>query len=157
MNKVILLTVLSAGLIALTFGAAALAGENKTVTYENTIKKIQQDRCLACHGLDSPTLEEFDRDKAGFKKKLKGPRMDTYENLMVFVNGQDAGALMRRLDDGKNTKDGKPGKMYAYLADDDHERAERLEKYKKWVGSWNLKQHKNLTKAELNAIKAPMK
>ncbi len=156
MNKVILLTVLSAGLIALTFGAAS-ADENKTVTYENTIKKIQQDRCLACHGLDSPTLKEFDSDKEGFKKKLKGPRMDTYENLMVFVNGQDAGALMRRLDDGKNTKGGKPGSMYAYLADDDHERAERLEKFKKWVGSWNLKKRKDLTEAELNAVKAPMK
>ena len=51
--------------------------------------------------------EEYGKDKEGFRKKMKGPRMDTYENLMIFVNGKDTGALMRRLDDGKNTKDGK--------------------------------------------------
>jgi hypothetical protein len=156
MNKVIVPTVLSAGLVALTFGAVAVA-EKKTVTYENTIRKIQDERCLACHGPDSPTIEEFDKDKAGFKKKQKGPRMDTYENLMVFVNGSDAGALMRRLDDGKSTKDGKPGNMYVYLADDDRERAERLAKFKKWVGSWNLKKRNELTEAELKAVKAPKK
>lgn len=134
---------------------AALADEKKTITYSNTIKKIMDNRCLACHGPDSPTIEEFDKDKDGFKKKLKGPRMDTYENLMIFVNGSDAGALMRRLDDGKHTKDGKPGNMYANLADDDRERAERLAKFKQWVGSWNLKKRKELTEAELKAVKAP--
>ncbi len=156
MNKVIILTVLTAALIELMFATAA-ASETNTVTYENTIKKIQQDRCLACHGPDSPTIEEFDKDKQGNKKKLKGPRMDTYENLMVFVNGQDAGALMRRLDDGNNTKDGKPGKMYIYLADSERERVENLEKFKQWVGSWNLKRRKDLSAAERNAVKAPMK
>ena len=29
--------------------------------------------------------------------------MDTYANFMIFVNGKETGALMRRLDDGKNT------------------------------------------------------
>lgn len=48
------------------------------------------------------------RDKEGYKKKNKGPRLDIYESLMVVVKGSDAGALMRRLDNGKNTKDGKP-------------------------------------------------
>jgi len=38
------------------------------------------------------------------------PRLVTYGNLMVMVKGSDAGGLMRMLDDGKNTKDGKPGK-----------------------------------------------
>jgi mono/diheme cytochrome c family protein len=156
MNKTAIATTLGAGLMVLAFGAAS-ADEKKTITYANTIKKIMDDRCLACHGPDSPTIEEFDKDKAGFKKKLKGPRMDTYENLMVFVNGSDAGALMRRLDDGKNTKDGKPGNMYVNLADDDHERAERFAKFKKWVGSWNLKKRAELTEAELKAIKAPRK
>ncbi len=155
MNKFIFLTLLCTGLIPLTFAAAAMASEKKSITYENTIKKIHADHCLACHGADSPTIEEFDRDKEGFKKKLKGPRMDTYENLMVFVNGQDAGALMRRLDDGNNTKDGKPGNMYVHLGNDDYERAEQLEKYKQWVGSWNLKQRKSLTEVELKAVKAP--
>ena len=49
--------------------------------------------------------------------------MDTYEDLMIFVNGKDAGALMRRLDDGKNTKDEKPGDMYKTLGGTDTERA----------------------------------
>lgn len=131
------------------------ANERKTITYANTIKQIMENRCLACHGPGSPTIEEFDKDKEGFKKKLKGPRMDTYENLMIFINGKDAGAIMRRLDDGKHTKDGKPGNMYVNLADDDHERAERLMKFKQWVGSWNLKKRKELTEAELKAVKAP--
>jgi hypothetical protein len=34
--------------------------------------------------------------------------VDTCESLMVVVKGSDAGALMRRLDNGKNTRDGKP-------------------------------------------------
>ncbi|MEK7816253.1 MAG: cytochrome C [Pseudomonadota bacterium] len=156
MNKVIIPTVLSAGLIALTFGVAS-AAEKKTVTYENTIKKIMDDRCMACHGADSPTIEAFKKDEPGFKKKMKGPRMDTYENLMVFVNGSDAGALMRRLDNGKHTKDGKPGNMYVNLADDDRARAARFAEFNKWVGSWNLKKRKELTEAELKAVKAPKK
>jgi len=49
-----------------------------------------------------------ERDKEGYKKKNKGPRLDTCESLMVVVKGSDAGALMRRLDNGKNTRDGKP-------------------------------------------------
>ena len=43
---------------------------------------------------------------------LKGPKMDSYKNLIIMVNGTDSGALMRRLDDGKSAKDGKPGNMY---------------------------------------------
>jgi hypothetical protein len=49
-----------------------------------------------------------ERDKEGYKKKNKGPRLDTCESLMVVVKGSDAGALMRRLENGKNTRDGKP-------------------------------------------------
>lgn len=127
------------------------------VTYEKDIKKIQMERCMVCHGSNSPTSEEFDKDKEGFKKKMKGPRMDTYKNLMVFVNGDDAGAIMRRLDDGKNTKDGKPGNMHQYLGATDAEKAKNLETFKKWVGSWNLKKKADITPDEAKAIKAPEK
>jgi len=48
--------------------------------------------------------------------------MDTYKNLMVFVNGKDTGALMRRLDDGKNIKESQPGNMYKWLGSTDEER-----------------------------------
>jgi hypothetical protein len=64
---------------------------------------------------------------------------------------------MRRLDDGKNTKDGKPGNMYNYLGNNPAERAARLDTMKKWVGSWNLKRRKELSEAELAAITAPEK
>lgn len=127
------------------------------VTYEKDIKGVIEKRCLFCHGQKSPTMEEFHKDKEGYKKKMKGPKLDTYANLMVVVKGSDAGALMRRLDDGKNTKDGKPGNMYTHLGNTDAERAANLEIFKKWIGNWTLKRSKELTKEELQAIKAPEK
>ena len=135
-------------------GGYSIATEKGVVTYEKDVKKVISEKCLFCHGSDSPTIDEFDNDKEGFKKKMKGPRMDTYQNLMIFVNGKDAGALMRRLDDGKNTKDGKPGNMYQYFGKTDDERAKNLEVIKKWVSNWTLKRKKELTKDELKAIKA---
>jgi mono/diheme cytochrome c family protein len=128
-----------------------------TVTYEKDIKGIIAKQCLSCHGSDAPSMEEFKRGEDGYKKKMKGPRYDTYANLMVVVKGSDAGALMRRLDDGKNTKDGKPGNMYTYLGSADAQRSANLETFKKWVGSWSLKRRKELSTEELDAIKAPEK
>jgi hypothetical protein len=76
---------------------------------------------------------------------------------MVVVKGSEAGALMRRLDDGKNTKDGKPGNMHLNLGGTDAERAANLELFRKWIGNWTLKRRKDLGKEELEAIKAPEK
>jgi len=129
----------------------------ETVTYEKDIKGIVAKQCLSCHGSDAPSMEEFKRGEDGYKKKMKGPRYDTYANLMVVVKGSDAGALMRRLDDGKNTKDGKPGNMYTNLGSTDAERSAHLQAFKKWVGNWTLKKKKELSKGELEAIKAPEK
>ena len=83
--------------------------------------------------------------------------MDTYENLMIFVNGKDAGALMRRLDDGKNTKEGKPGNMHKHLGKIDSERAANLEMIKKWIGGWTLRRRSEMTEDDLRAIKAQAK
>ena len=127
------------------------------VTYEKDIKGIIAKQCLICHGSDSPAMEEFKRDQEGYKQRKKGPRADTYGALMVMVKGSDAGALMRRLDDGKNTKDGKPGNMHASLGGTDAERSANLETFRKWVGSWTLKRKKELGKGELEAIKASEK
>lgn len=132
----------------------SVAAEKSAVTYEKNVKQIMSEKCLSCHGSDSPTIDEFKKDKEGFKKKMKGPRMDTYENLMIFVDGKDAGALMRRLDDGKNTKDGKSGNMHQYLGKTDSERAAMLEIIKKWVGGWTLKKKTEMTEEDLKAIKA---
>ena len=139
--------------------AAALSGaaSAQSVTYENTVKKLVAERCAACHISGAPSMAEFQANKASWEKKFKGPKMDDYDSVIVMVKGGDAGALMRRLDDGKNTKDGKPGNMYNYLGSNPGERAERLAKMKQWVGSWSLKRRKDLSDAELKAITAPEK
>lgn len=134
-------------------GAPPAAPER--VTYENTIRALVHKRCGECHGPKSPTMAEFDKDKERYKKDDKGPRYDTYENLLVVVNGSDTGALMRRLDDGKNTKDGKPGNMHENLGDDDAERAANLAVFKRWVGGWTLKRSTEISPAERAAILAP--
>lgn len=147
--------ILIAAFVVIGIAVPVFAGE--AVTYEKDIKGIIAKRCIFCHGPKSPTIEEFDKDKEAYKKKMKGPKLDTYANVMVMVKGSDAGAMMRRLDDGKNTKDGKPGNMYERLGSTDAERAANLEIFKKWVGNWTLKRSKELSKEELEAIKAPEK
>ena len=146
---------IATGALTALSGAAAA----QSVTYENTVKKLLAERCAGCHfsAKGAPSMAEFQKDKAGWTKKFKGPKMDDYDSVIVMVKGSDAGALMRRLDDGKNTKDGKPGNMYNYLGKDDGERAERLQKVKQWVGSWSLKRRNELSAAELKAITAPEK
>lgn len=140
-------------LMVFVTGSAFAAGID-VATYDKDIKKIISEQCLSCHGSDAPTMEEFKKDQEKFKKAMKGPRADTYANLMVMVNGSDTGALMRRLDDGKNAANGKPGNMYDYLGQTDGERAKNLEVIKKWIGGWTLKRNKDITEEERKAIKA---
>ena len=150
-----LMKVVGAVVFLTVFAAwSVFAAEKGAVTYEKDIKNIVSARCILCHGSNAPTIEEFKKDEEGFKKKMKGPRMDTYSNLMIFINGSDTGALMRRLDDGKNTKDGKPGNMYNKLGGTEEERAANFKLIKEWVGGWTLKRSKDITKDELAAIKA---
>ena len=150
----------ASGLVALgAMAAFAGAAAAQSVTYQNTVKKVLDERCSACHysSKGAPTMADFQKDKEAWTKKFKGPSLADYASVMILVKGSDAGALMRRLDDGKNTKDGKPGNMYNYLGKDAKERAERLDTMKKWVGSWSLKRRKELSDAELAAITAPEK
>ncbi len=156
-NKVLILSVAGSVTAMLIGCATPMKGGNEaaTVTYENTIRALVKEQCSECHGSDSPTMEEFDKDKEGFKKKKLGPRFDTYEYLIEVVSGGDAGALMRRLDDGTNTKDGKPGNMYKNLGSDDREKADKLALFKRWVGHWSLKRAKELSDDERKLITAP--
>ncbi|MBU2591364.1 MAG: cytochrome C [Nitrospinae bacterium] len=154
MLKVIANVIVFLFLSLIVVAGYSVAAEKSAVTYEENVKQIVSEKCLSCHGSDSPTIDEFKKDKEGFEKKMKGPRMDTYENLMIFVDGKDAGALMRRLDDGKNTKDGKPGNMHQRLGKTDSERAAMLKIIKKWVGGWTLKKKAEMTEEDLKAIKA---
>lgn len=139
---------------AVLLSTAAIAADTSPVTYEKTIRPFMAGRCFACHGPGSPSHVEFDKDMEGFKKQSKGPRMISYEDLMVFVNGADAGALMRRLDDGKNTKDGKPGNMHANLGVTAAERTAALAMFKQWTGVWSLKRSNLWSPAERQAVKA---
>ena len=147
--------ILFAAFAVLLVAVPVSAGE--AVTYEKDIKGMIAKRCIACHGPNSPAMEEFAREKKAYTKKVMGPRLDTYGDLMAVVKGSEAGALMRRLDDGKNTKDGKPGNMHLNLGGTDAERAANLELFRKWIGNWTLKRRKDLGKEELEAIKAPEK
>lgn len=126
MNRIIWVAAL-----ALAAGTGSAAAQS--VTYENSVKDLLADRCGRCHGKSSPSFADFEKDKAEWKKKTKGPRFDNYAELMVMVKGAQAGELMRRLDDGKNTADHKPGSMHRFLGKTDEERAQRFETMKKWV------------------------
>jgi hypothetical protein len=79
--------------------------------------------------------------------------MDTYSHLIFYTAWRDTGALMRRLDAGTNTKDGKPGNMYQYLGDTEEERQKNLKLFKEWVGYWTLKRWPEITKEELSKIR----
>ncbi len=147
----------SAGALLVLTACSSKASSDAPVTYEAGIRPLWEKRCSECHDSDSPTLAEFKKDKKGYKEKGLGPRMDTYENLMIFVNGPDTGALMRRLDDGTHTKKGKPGNMYEMLGEDPAERAANLAIFKRWVGGWTLKRSASISDAERAAIRAPQR
>jgi mono/diheme cytochrome c family protein len=147
-------TIASIFFLMVFVGGSAIAAGTDAVTYERDIKKIMSEQCLSCHGSDAPTMADFKKEEEKFKKAMKGPRADTYANLMVMVNGSDTGALMRRLDDGKNTANGKPGNMFGYLGGTDGEKAKNLEMIKKWIGGWTLKRKKDISGDELKGIKA---
>ena len=123
--------ILVPSIISLTLAASALAAD---VTYRKDIRPLWESKCSACHGAVSPYLGEFLESKATYKKMLKGPRMDTYADLIFFVGWPDTGAIMRRLDDGKNTQNGKPGNMYEYLGATADERQRNFGVFKAWVG-----------------------
>jgi hypothetical protein len=125
------------------------------ISYRKDIRPLWEEKCMACHGEHSPYLAEFDENKEKYSQLMQGPRMDTYANLVAFVGWPDTGALMRRLDDGKNTKNGAPGNMYINLGADESERQHNLARFKAWVGEggWFLGKLKYLDKATLEKMK----
>lgn len=113
----------------------------ETVTYSQHIRPLWEARCATCHGSDSAHAGEWRLRKEEYKRQLKGPRMDSYAALLHFVGWPQSGALMRQLDDGRQTPNGKPGGMYRHLGDSEAERQENLQLFKAWVGeeAWTLK------------------
>lgn len=134
--------------ILLSMAVLPATGWAQSATYATDIEPLFKARCIACHGANAPLIQDFEKDKEKYTKQMKGPRMDRYQLMVEFVSGGDAGAIMRRLDDGKSTKDGKPGNMYQYLGGDGAERAKHLQTFKRWVGNWTLKRKAELTAAD---------
>ena len=126
--------------LALACAALALPALAQEVTYRTHVAPLLKAQCAECHGADSPTLAEFKLDEEKYKKAKAGPRTDNYADLLQLIAYTDTGAFMRRLDDGANTADKKPGNMYKYLGETDAERAKNLQLLKAWVGdgAWNL-------------------
>lgn len=139
---------------AMTLFIASGIQAAERITYEEHIKPLMETRCIGCHGVASPLIEEFDKDIPKFKAMNLGPRMDSYELLKGFIDGGDAGAIARRLDDGSHSADGKPGNMYENLGDSAEERAKNLVLFKEWAGLWSLKKPAQLTDAESALFKA---
>jgi len=135
------------------------------VSYRKDVAPMLQKYCAECHSAKAgaPTLKEFDLNKQHFEKEKLGPRNDTYETVIQLIAYPDAGAFMRRLDDGTSQyAGGKPGNMYKYLCEKgiDAECAANLKVLKAWVGAggWNLNRFKArgnvpaITKAELDKL-----
>ena len=143
--------IIMAGLMVTAFMVASSFAEE--ISYTANIKSIFDQKCINCHGADAPEYKEFKKDKKKYIALNKGPRMDSYTYLLYFVGWPDTGALMRRLDDGNNTKNGKPGNMYVNLGDTEAERQSNLETFKAWVGNWSLKRWSIAKKEEIEGMK----
>lgn len=126
--------------LAVWFAGVSGSGLAAEATYTKDIKPLFDSNCAACHGAGAPTLAEFLKDQKKFEAAMKGPRMDSYADMIMLVGWPDTGAIMRRLDDGQNAG-GKPGNMYQFLGASEEERQKNLQIFKAWVGpeGWILK------------------
>ncbi|MBC8019304.1 MAG: cytochrome C [Verrucomicrobia bacterium] len=133
---------------------AATAAHAQETTWSGSIKEIVEKQCLACHGPESaPEYPLFKKEKEIWLSQDQAMRMDSYSHLVSFVGWPNTGAMMRRLDDGKGSKDGKPGNMYQHLGTTEKERQQNLGQFKAWVGNWSLKRWPETTREDLNGIK----
>lgn len=147
MKRILCVTLLTTALASTTAWGAE-------VSYRSDIKPLFDARCAGCHGKDAaPEYYAFKEEKEKWVAKGQGMRMDTYSHLVFYTAWPDTGALMRRLDDGKGSKEGKQGNMYKHLGATEEERQKNLSLFKAWVGNWNLKKWPEVTKEELNGIK----
>jgi hypothetical protein len=153
-----MLRIVVTSLAAILLCAPALAAD---VSYRKDILPLWKAKCMACHGAQSPYLGDFEENEKVYREKMQGPRMDTYADLIYFVGWPDTGAVMRRLDDGSNTADRKPGNMYQYLGATDEERRVNLKVFKAWIGeeAWSLKRWEQrgkvpgITKEEMSKLR----
>ena len=148
--KSVLVSTLVFGLI-LNLASHAYAEE---VTYRKHIKPLFDAKCASCHGSNTaPEYYAFKEEKEMWMSKGVAMKMDTYSHLISFTAWPDTGALMRRLNDGKGSSEGKPGNMYQHLGANEDERQRNLKTFKGWVGNWTMKRWNEITKEELDGIK----
>lgn len=137
--------------VALFFASIASSEE---ITYRKHIMPLFESKCVVCHGSEAaPEYYAFKEDQNKWTAQGKGMRMDTYSHLIFYTAWPDTGALMRRLNDGRGVKDGKPGNMYQYLGGTEEERQQNLKLFKEWVGNWTLKRWKEIKKEDIDGIK----
>lgn len=136
----------------LTVLAAAVAQADE-ISWSNSISHVFEKQCSACHGSEAPEYAAFKKDRDAWLKKGSGMRMETYTHLVSFVGWPNTGALMRRLDDGKGSKEGKPGNMYQHLGTTEEERQKNLGLFKSWIGNWSLKRLPETSKEDLSGFK----
>lgn len=142
MKRVCALVVLA--MICMAFSVFA-----EDVTYTGQIKGIFDAKCAGCHGGDALEEEVWGKNAKEFKANGVGMKMNTFRTLTDFIVWPNTGALMRRLDNGQNTKDKKPGNMYQYLGDTEQEREKNLTIFKSWIPLWKLVRIDGLTKEEI--------
>jgi hypothetical protein len=149
MNKTVLAVIVLG--IALCFSSIASSEE---ISYRKHILPLFDSKCGVCHGSDAaPEYYAFKEDPQKWTAHGKGMRMDTYSHLVFYTAWPDTGALMRRLNDGRGIKEGKPGNMYQYLGATEEERLQNLKLFKEWVGNWTMKRWKEISKEDLDGIK----
>lgn len=149
MNKTIIAVIVVG--VVLGFASFALSEE---ITYRKHIRPLFDSKCGTCHGSEAaPEYQAFKEEPPKWTSRGKGMRMDTYSHLVFYTAWPDTGALMRRLNDGREIKDGKPGNMYQYLGATEEERQRNLKLFKDWVGHWTMKRWKEISKEDLDGIK----
>ncbi|MHB8893622.1 MAG: cytochrome C [Candidatus Geothermincolia bacterium] len=143
----------SALVIGLTLNLVSDANA-EDVTYRKHIKPLFDAKCAGCHGSNAgPEYYAFKEEQEIWLSKGVGMKLDSYNHLIFFTAWPDTGALMRRLDDGNGSSDGKPGNMYRNLGATDDERQQNLKLFRDWVGNWTLKRWKDITKEDIDGIK----
>ncbi len=121
MQNIRIVFVVMAILMATWGMAFAHGGKHKSAdtgtgaSYTRDILPVFENNCASCHGSKSPEHAVFMKNSDEYSSKFVGPRMDNYTLMSSFVVWPDTGSLMRNLDDGTNTENGKPGKMYVHL------------------------------------------
>ncbi len=140
-------------LAVIMVSSLASASWAEEITYTKHIKAVFDAKCAACHGVNSaPEYYAFKAEKDKWLAKGQGMRMDTYSHLIFYTAWPDTGSLMRRLDDGKNKTDGKPGNMHMHLGATEEERQRNLKLFKGWVGNWTLKRWPEISKEDMTGI-----